>query len=116
MLLVEPLNRLLQDKWDRFVKRIFYFNFFVYCLYMIIFTTVAYYRPAGGRVRLRLGPHGGGGEGMGAPKRPQDPGPGGAQETWKGRLEILCSCAQPSFSWMSRTCFVFSAPYSASWF
>uniref|UniRef100_A0A3Q1NEW0 Transient receptor potential cation channel subfamily V member 1 n=2 Tax=Bos TaxID=9903 RepID=A0A3Q1NEW0_BOVIN len=49
MLLVEPLNRLLQDKWDRFVKRIFYFNFFVYCLYMIIFTTVAYYRPAGGR-------------------------------------------------------------------
>ncbi|XP_043759352.1 transient receptor potential cation channel subfamily V member 1 isoform X2 [Cervus elaphus] len=49
MLLVEPLNRLLQDKWDRFVKRIFYFNFFVYCLYMIIFTTVAYYRPVGGR-------------------------------------------------------------------
>nr|AEL30799.1 transient receptor potential cation channel subfamily V member 1 short isoform [Carollia brevicauda] len=48
MLLVEPLNRLLQDKWDRFVKRIFYFNFFVYCLYMIIFTTVAYYRPVEG--------------------------------------------------------------------
>ncbi|CAO2644100.1 Transient receptor potential cation channel subfamily V member 1, partial [Lemmus lemmus] len=45
MLLVEPLNRLLQDKWDRFVKRIFYFNFFVYCLYMIVFTTAAYYRP-----------------------------------------------------------------------
>ena len=59
MLLVEPLNRLLQDKWDRFVKRIFYFNFFVYCLYMIIFTTVAYYRPAGGRVRLGLGTGGG---------------------------------------------------------
>ncbi|XP_055983699.1 transient receptor potential cation channel subfamily V member 1 [Sorex fumeus] len=48
MLLVEPLNRLLQDKWDRFVKRIFYFNFFVYCLYMIIFTTAAYYRPVEG--------------------------------------------------------------------
>ncbi|XP_019515381.1 PREDICTED: transient receptor potential cation channel subfamily V member 1 [Hipposideros armiger] len=48
MLLVEPLNRLLQDKWDRFVKRIFYFNFFVYCLYMIIFTTAAYYRPVDG--------------------------------------------------------------------
>ncbi|XP_045680406.1 transient receptor potential cation channel subfamily V member 1 [Phyllostomus hastatus] len=48
MLLVEPLNRLLQDKWDRFVKRIFYFNFFIYCLYMIIFTTVAYYRPVEG--------------------------------------------------------------------
>lgn len=51
MLLVEPLNRLLQDKWDRFVKRIFYFNFFVYCLYMIIFTTAAYYRPVDGLVR-----------------------------------------------------------------
>lgn len=116
MLLVEPLNRLLQDKWDRFVKRIFYFNFFVYCLYMIIFTTVAYYRPAGGRVRLRLGPQGGSGEGTGVPRRPQDPGPGGAQETWKGRLEILRSCAQSSFSWLSRTCFLFSAPSSASWF
>ncbi|XP_004376304.2 transient receptor potential cation channel subfamily V member 1 [Trichechus manatus latirostris] len=45
MLLVEPLNRLLQDKWDRFVKRIFYFNFFIYCLYMIIFTMAAYHRP-----------------------------------------------------------------------
>ncbi|XP_053425067.1 transient receptor potential cation channel subfamily V member 1 [Nycticebus coucang] len=48
MLLVEPLNRLLQDKWDRFVKRIFYFNFFAYCLYMVIFTTAAYYRPVDG--------------------------------------------------------------------
>lgn len=51
MLLVEPLNRLLQDKWDRFVKRIFYFNFFVYCLYMVTFTTAAYYRPVDGLVR-----------------------------------------------------------------
>lgn len=55
MLLVEPLNRLLQDKWDRFVKRIFYFNFLVYCLYMIIFTTAAYYRPTEGLVRMSLG-------------------------------------------------------------
>uniref|UniRef100_A0A8C9E8J7 Transient receptor potential cation channel subfamily V member 1 n=1 Tax=Phocoena sinus TaxID=42100 RepID=A0A8C9E8J7_PHOSS len=54
MLLVEPLNRLLQDKWDRFVKRIFYFNFFIYCLYMIIFTTVAYYRPVEGRPPFKL--------------------------------------------------------------
>uniref|UniRef100_A0A2K6GAT1 Transient receptor potential cation channel subfamily V member 1 n=1 Tax=Propithecus coquereli TaxID=379532 RepID=A0A2K6GAT1_PROCO len=50
MLLVEPLNRLLQDKWDRFVKRIFYFNFSAYCLYMIIFTVVAYHRPVDGLV------------------------------------------------------------------
>ncbi|XP_011358118.1 transient receptor potential cation channel subfamily V member 1 isoform X2 [Pteropus vampyrus] len=54
MLLVEPLNRLLQDKWDRFVKRIFYFNFFVYCLYMIIFTTAAYYRPVEGSPPFKL--------------------------------------------------------------
>uniref|UniRef100_A0A674HMV9 Transient receptor potential cation channel subfamily V member 1 n=1 Tax=Taeniopygia guttata TaxID=59729 RepID=A0A674HMV9_TAEGU len=33
MLLVEPLNRLLQDKWDRFVKHLFYFNFFVYTIF-----------------------------------------------------------------------------------
>uniref|UniRef100_A0A8C3YRL8 Transient receptor potential cation channel subfamily V member 1 n=1 Tax=Catagonus wagneri TaxID=51154 RepID=A0A8C3YRL8_9CETA len=54
MLLVEPLNRLLQDKWDRFVKRIFYFNFFVYCLYMVIFTTAAYYRPTEGLPPFKL--------------------------------------------------------------
>nr|XP_021510291.1 transient receptor potential cation channel subfamily V member 1 isoform X3 [Meriones unguiculatus] len=54
MLLVEPLNRLLQDKWDRFVKRIFYFNFFVYCFYMIIFTTAAYYRPVEGLPPYKL--------------------------------------------------------------
>ncbi|KAM6163972.1 transient receptor potential cation channel subfamily V member 1 [Rhynchocyon petersi] len=54
MLLVEPLNRLLQDKWDRFVKRIFYFNFLIYCLYMIIFTTAAYYRPVDGLPPFKL--------------------------------------------------------------
>uniref|UniRef100_A0A8B9C815 Transient receptor potential cation channel subfamily V member 1 n=1 Tax=Anser brachyrhynchus TaxID=132585 RepID=A0A8B9C815_9AVES len=45
MLLVEPLNRLLQDKWDRFVKHLFYFNFFVYTMHIIILTAAAYYRP-----------------------------------------------------------------------
>ncbi|XP_030392255.1 transient receptor potential cation channel subfamily V member 1 isoform X2 [Gopherus evgoodei] len=44
MLLVEPLNRLLQDKWDRF-KRLFYFNFFVYAMHIIILTMAAYFRP-----------------------------------------------------------------------
>nr|BDR61291.1 transient receptor potential cation channel subfamily V member 1 [Hynobius vandenburghi] len=48
MLLVEPLNRLLQDKWDRFVKRIFYSNFLVYIAYMIVFTIAAYHRPVKG--------------------------------------------------------------------
>lgn len=45
MLLVEPLNRLLQDKWDRFVKHLFYFNFFVYTIHITILTAAAYYRP-----------------------------------------------------------------------
>ncbi|XP_075450259.1 transient receptor potential cation channel subfamily V member 1 [Ascaphus truei] len=49
MLMVEPLNRLLQDKWDRFVKRIFYFNFLAYIAYVIIFTVAAYYRPVEGK-------------------------------------------------------------------
>ncbi|XP_053311815.1 transient receptor potential cation channel subfamily V member 1 [Spea bombifrons] len=48
MLLVEPLNNLLQDKWDRFVKRIFYFNFMAYVAYVIIFTIAAYHRPVHG--------------------------------------------------------------------
>lgn len=72
MLLVEPLNRLLQDKWDRFVKRIFYFNFFVYCLYMIIFTTAAYYRPVDGLVRPEARAHWGW-RGVGFPMRPPRP-------------------------------------------
>lgn len=50
MLLVEPLNRLLQDKWDRFAKRVFYFNFLMYIAYITIFTIAAYYRPVQGDV------------------------------------------------------------------
>ncbi|KAM9320337.1 LOW QUALITY PROTEIN: uncharacterized protein PAF06_004847 [Gastrophryne carolinensis] len=49
MLLVEPLNKLLQDKWDRFGKRIFYLNFMAYVAYVIIFTVSAYYRPVEGK-------------------------------------------------------------------
>ncbi|XP_063299593.1 transient receptor potential cation channel subfamily V member 1 [Pelobates fuscus] len=48
MLLVEPLNRLLQDKWDRFAKRVFYFNFVAYVAHVVIFTVAAYYRPVDG--------------------------------------------------------------------
>ncbi|KAG8590632.1 hypothetical protein GDO81_006822 [Engystomops pustulosus] len=54
MLLVEPLNKLLQDKWDRFVKRIFYLNFLTYVIYIIIFTIAAYYRPVVGNVNSKL--------------------------------------------------------------
>ncbi|XP_053130688.1 transient receptor potential cation channel subfamily V member 1 [Hemicordylus capensis] len=45
MLLVEPLNQLLQDKWDRFVKHLFYLNFIVYATHILILTVAAYYRP-----------------------------------------------------------------------
>ncbi|XP_066551846.1 transient receptor potential cation channel subfamily V member 1 isoform X2 [Amia ocellicauda] len=44
MLQVEPLNRLLQDKWERFASRMFFINFFFYIMYLAIFTTVAYNR------------------------------------------------------------------------
>lgn len=124
MLLVEPLNRLLQDKWDRFVKRIFYFNFFIYCLYMIIFTTVAYYRPVEGRVRLRLRPlrgtRGGDGRSCKTPRpraqaRPWRLG----RVTWRSYVPVLsppCPCAQSSLSWSSHTPLLFSAPPLASGF
>ncbi|XP_042298778.1 transient receptor potential cation channel subfamily V member 1-like isoform X2 [Sceloporus undulatus] len=45
MLLVEPLNQLLQDKWDGFVKHLFYFNFIVYAAHILILTVAAYFRP-----------------------------------------------------------------------
>ncbi|KAM4795644.1 transient receptor potential cation channel subfamily V member 1 [Rhinophrynus dorsalis] len=56
MLLVEPLNKLLQDKWDRFVKRIFYFNFLAYIAYVIIFTVAAYHRPVEGHPPFPVAP------------------------------------------------------------
>ncbi|XP_048872325.1 transient receptor potential cation channel subfamily V member 1-like [Brienomyrus brachyistius] len=43
MLQVEPLNCLLNDKWDKFAKWIFLFNFICYLTYLSIFTVVAYY-------------------------------------------------------------------------
>lgn len=45
MVVLEPLNKLLQAKWDRLIPR-FFFNFLCYLTYMFIFTTVAYRQPA----------------------------------------------------------------------
>ncbi|KAJ0004290.1 hypothetical protein NQD34_010504 [Periophthalmus magnuspinnatus] len=42
MLETEPLNHLLDEKWKRFAGGIFFFNFLVYLLYLLIFTIVAY--------------------------------------------------------------------------
>ncbi|XP_018547618.1 transient receptor potential cation channel subfamily V member 1 [Lates calcarifer] len=47
MLQTEPLNRLLDEKWKRFAGRLFFFNFLVYLLYLIIFTLVAYNKKTG---------------------------------------------------------------------
>ncbi|CAM4539752.1 unnamed protein product [Leuciscus chuanchicus] len=47
MLHIEPLNRLIEEKWNRFAKRMFLFNFIVYIIYLFIFTAVAYNREKG---------------------------------------------------------------------
>ncbi|XP_028615888.1 transient receptor potential cation channel subfamily V member 2 [Grammomys surdaster] len=45
MVVLEPLNKLLQEKWDRLIPR-FFFNFACYLVYMLIFTIVAYHQPS----------------------------------------------------------------------
>uniref|UniRef100_A0A8C4HAV6 Transient receptor potential cation channel, subfamily V, member 1 n=1 Tax=Dicentrarchus labrax TaxID=13489 RepID=A0A8C4HAV6_DICLA len=47
MLETEPLSRLLESKWKTFASRMFFFNFLVYLLYLIIFTFVAYNKQDG---------------------------------------------------------------------
>ncbi|XP_056126071.1 transient receptor potential cation channel subfamily V member 1 [Rhinichthys klamathensis goyatoka] len=47
MLHIEPLNRLIEEKWDRFAQRMFMFKFIVYIIYLFIFTAVAYNREEG---------------------------------------------------------------------
>ncbi|XP_030648786.1 transient receptor potential cation channel subfamily V member 1-like [Chanos chanos] len=47
MLQVEPLNRLLEDKWNRFARYIFLVSFVCYVVYLAIFTTTAYWHNEG---------------------------------------------------------------------
>ncbi|KAM9348356.1 transient receptor potential cation channel subfamily V member 1 [Symphorus nematophorus] len=42
MLETEPLSRLLEWKWKKFAGLMFFLNFLVYLLYLIVFTLVAY--------------------------------------------------------------------------
>ncbi|XP_071994506.1 transient receptor potential cation channel subfamily V member 1-like [Engystomops pustulosus] len=49
MIVLEPLNHLLQEKWDVFAGKIFYLKFILYILYMSIFTATAYHRPLEGQ-------------------------------------------------------------------
>ncbi|XP_054995213.1 transient receptor potential cation channel subfamily V member 2 [Sorex araneus] len=45
MVVLEPLNKLLQAKWDLLLHR-FFFNFLCYVIYTAIFTAVAYLQPS----------------------------------------------------------------------
>lgn len=54
MVVLEPLNKLLQEKWDRLVSR-FFFNFACYLVYMFIFTVVAYHQPSLDQARVGWG-------------------------------------------------------------
>uniref|UniRef100_A0A665TSD3 Transient receptor potential cation channel subfamily V member 1-like n=1 Tax=Echeneis naucrates TaxID=173247 RepID=A0A665TSD3_ECHNA len=47
MLQTEPLSRLLEEKWKKFAGRMFFLNFLVYLMYLIIFTLVAYNKKYG---------------------------------------------------------------------
>uniref|UniRef100_A0A672RK64 Transient receptor potential cation channel subfamily V member 1-like n=1 Tax=Sinocyclocheilus grahami TaxID=75366 RepID=A0A672RK64_SINGR len=47
MLNIEPFNRLIEEKWERFAQRMFWFNFIVYVIYLLIFTAVAFHREEG---------------------------------------------------------------------
>ncbi|XP_060718693.1 transient receptor potential cation channel subfamily V member 1-like [Tachysurus vachellii] len=47
MLQIEPLNKLLEDKWKRFAKWMFLIQFMMYLFYLIIFTAVCYHREEG---------------------------------------------------------------------
>ncbi|KAM4701603.1 transient receptor potential cation channel subfamily V member 1-like isoform 1-T2 [Discoglossus pictus] len=49
MVVLEPINHLLQDKWDTFASKIFYLKFLLYVIYMVIFTVTAYNRPLVGQ-------------------------------------------------------------------
>jgi len=51
MVVLEPLNKLLQQKWETFASKRFYFSFASYLSFMIIFTAIAYYQPS----RVKVG-------------------------------------------------------------
>uniref|UniRef100_A0A8C5SUU1 Ion transport domain-containing protein n=1 Tax=Laticauda laticaudata TaxID=8630 RepID=A0A8C5SUU1_LATLA len=54
MVALEPLNKLLQHKWESFIKKRFFFSLFLHLIFMFIYTGTAYYRPLKGEDLLRL--------------------------------------------------------------
>uniref|UniRef100_A0A665TJ58 Transient receptor potential cation channel subfamily V member 1-like n=1 Tax=Echeneis naucrates TaxID=173247 RepID=A0A665TJ58_ECHNA len=55
MLQTEPLSRLLEEKWKKFAGRMFFLNFLVYLMYLIIFTLVAYNKKYGKPLQTDMG-------------------------------------------------------------
>ncbi|XP_033028486.1 transient receptor potential cation channel subfamily V member 2-like [Lacerta agilis] len=49
MVVLEPINKLLQSKWDSFAAMRFYISFFSYVVFMSVFSAVAYHRPLEGK-------------------------------------------------------------------
>ncbi|XP_046876920.1 transient receptor potential cation channel subfamily V member 1 isoform X3 [Hypomesus transpacificus] len=47
MLQIEPLNKLLEEKWERFAAQIFFSNFLVYVFFVSVFTVTSYNRREG---------------------------------------------------------------------
>ncbi|KAB1265061.1 Transient receptor potential cation channel subfamily V member 2 [Camelus dromedarius] len=58
MVVLEPLNKLLQAKWNLLVPR-FLFNFLCYLTYVSVFTAITYHQPALGKARPGRGTLGG---------------------------------------------------------
>lgn len=54
MVVLEPLNKLLQHKWDTFAANRFYLSFFFYMIFMTVFSLVAYNRPMDGEAPFPL--------------------------------------------------------------
>ncbi|XP_015264320.1 PREDICTED: transient receptor potential cation channel subfamily V member 2 [Gekko japonicus] len=52
MVVLEPLNKLLQCKWDSFAARRFHLSLLTYAIFMVIFTAVAYYQPVDRKAEL----------------------------------------------------------------
>uniref|UniRef100_A0A3Q0RYT4 Transient receptor potential cation channel, subfamily V, member 1 n=1 Tax=Amphilophus citrinellus TaxID=61819 RepID=A0A3Q0RYT4_AMPCI len=44
MLETEPLCQVLEEKWERFARHMFFFNFLIYLVYLLIFTLIAYHK------------------------------------------------------------------------
>ncbi|XP_026580233.1 transient receptor potential cation channel subfamily V member 2-like, partial [Pseudonaja textilis] len=48
MVALEPLNKLLQHKWESFIRKRFFFSLFLHLIFMFIYTGTAYYWPLKG--------------------------------------------------------------------